>query len=50
MVLPLEVVVVVEVVVLVVQSRPDEPSNISSLSAVGVSHVPQSVCANFDAP
>ena len=46
----MEVVVVVEVVVLVVQSRPDEPSTISYLSAVGVSHAPQSVCANLDAP
>ena len=35
--------VVKEVVVLVVQIRPDEPSNIPSLSAVEVPHAPQSV-------
>ena len=40
---------VVEIVVLVVQIRPDEPSNILSLSAVEVSHAPQSVCAKDDA-
>ena len=57
-VVPVEVVVTVEVVVVaevlvlvVVQIRPDEPSNILSLSAVEVSHAsPQSVCANDDAP
>ena len=41
--------VVVEVLVLVVQMRPDEPSNISSLSAVEVNHAPQSDCAKDDA-
>ena len=41
----------VPVVVLVVQIRPDEPSNIPSLSAVEMSHAsPQSVCAKDDAP
>ena len=49
-VLPLEIVGVVEVRVLVPQIRPDEPSNILSLSAVEVSHAPQSVCAKDDAP
>ena len=52
-VLPVEVktVVVMEVVVLiVVQIRPDEPSNIPSLSAVEVLHAPQSVRAKDDAP
>ena len=49
-ILPLKVVVVVELVV-VVQIRPDEPSNIPVLSAVEVSHAPpQSVCAKDDAP
>ena len=48
--LPLDLVVAVEVVVLVVQIRPDEPSNIPSLSAVEVCHAPQSVWANDDAP
>ena len=47
----LEEVVVAEVLVLVVvQIRPDEPSNILTLSAVDVLHTPQSVCANDDAP
>ena len=47
----LEEVVVAEVLVLVVvQIRPDEPSNIPSLSAVEVIHTPQSVCAKDDAP
>ena len=41
---------VVEVLVLVVQIRPGEPSNIPSLSAVEVSHAPQSACAKDDAP
>ena len=42
---------VVKLVVLVVQIRPDEPSNIPSLSAVEMSHAsPQSVCAKDDAP
>ena len=45
-----EVVVVVGVVVVVVHIRPDEPVNISSLSAVEVLHAPQSVCAKDDAP
>ena len=49
-VLLLEVVVIVEVLALLVQIRPDESSNIASLSAVEVSHAPQSVCANDDAP
>ena len=45
-----EVVVVMEVLVLVGQtSRPDEPTNISVLSAVDVAHTPQSVCANDEA-
>ena len=49
-VLLVEVVGVVEVLVLVVvQSRPVEPSNISVLSAVEVLHTPQSVCVNDDA-
>ena len=39
----------VVVVVLVVQSRPDEPSSIPCLYAVEVIHTPQSVCANDDA-
>ena len=34
----------------VVQIRPNEPTNIPSLSAVEVSHAPQSVCAKDDAP
>ena len=41
-----DVVVVVVVVVLGLQIRPDEPSNIPSLSAVEVTHTPQSVCTN----
>ena len=32
------------------QIFPNEPSNIPSLSAVEVSHAPQSVCAKNDAP
>ena len=32
------------------QIRPDEPSNIPSLSAFEVNQAPQSVCANDDAP
>ena len=48
LVLLLEV-VVVGVLVLAVQSRPVEPSNISVLSAVEVLHTPQSVCVNDDA-
>ena len=41
-----------EVVLLLVDTQicPDEPSNILSLSAVEVSHAPQSACANDDAP
>ena len=47
----MELVVVVEVVTLAVQSRPDEQSNIPSLPfAVEVNHAPQSVCAKDDAP
>ena len=45
------VVVVVEVLVLVVvQIRPGEPSNIPSLFAVEVSHAPQSDCEKDNAP
>ena len=45
------VVVVVEGLLLAVaQIRPDEPVNISVLSAFHVAHAPQSVCANDDAP
>ena len=43
----MEVVLLVEVVV---QICPDESSNIPSLFAVEVSHMPQSVCAKDDAP
>ena len=40
-----------EVVLLVkAQSFPGEPSNILSLRAVDVPHLPQSVCLNDDAP
>ena len=46
----MKVVEVVEALVLSVQNLPDEPSNISVLSAVEVTHAPQSVCANDDAP
>ena len=49
-VLLLEVQVIVEVFILAVQIRPDEPSNIPSLSAVEAPHLPQSVCAKDDAP
>ena len=49
-VLLLEVMAVVEALVLSVQNLPDEPSNISVLSAVEVVHGPQSVCAKDDAP
>ena len=45
---PLEV--GVDVLPLVVQIRPDEPSKILTLSAVEVSHAPQSVCAKDNAP
>ena len=38
-------VVVVDVLAVVMQIRPGEPSNIASLFAVEVSHAPQSVCA-----
>ena len=34
----------------VVQIRPSEKANISSVSAVEVCHSPQRVCANDDAP
>ena len=36
--------------VVVLQIRPDEPSNIPPLSADEVCHSPQRVCANDDAP
>ena len=50
-VLEVVVTVVVEVLIPVVQSRPDEPSNIPALPfAVEVSHAPQSVCAKDVAP
>ena len=39
-------VVVAEVIIVVIQIRPDEPSNILSLSAAEVIHVPQRVCEN----
>ena len=42
--------VVVTAIVLVPQIRPDEPPNMSSLSALEVAHRPQRVCANDDAP
>ena len=48
--LPAKVVAVVEVLAPVVQIRPDEPSNISALSAVEVLHTPQSAWAKDDAP
>ena len=38
------------VLVPVLQMRPDEPSNILSLSAVEANHAPQSVCSKDDAP
>ena len=41
---------VVKAVVLDLQSRPGEPTNISVLSAVKVLHEPQSVCEKDDAP
>ena len=49
-----ELVLLVEVVVklvadLVAQISPDEPTNISSLIAFEVSHLPQSACAKDDA-
>ena len=44
------VMVVVTAIVLVPQIRPDEPPNMSSLSAVEVAHRPQSVRVNDDAP
>ena len=37
-------------VLVLVQIRPDEPANIPSLSAVEVSHSPQSIWANDGAP
>ena len=46
----LEVVVIVEVLIVVVQIRPDEPSNIAYWTAAEVLHAPQSVCAKDDAP
>ena len=49
-VVPVEGDVMEVVVLIVVQIRPDEPSNIPSLSAVEVLHAPQSVCAKDDAP
>ena len=46
-----EVRVLTEVVLLLdMQIRPDEPSNILSLSAVEVNQAPQSACAKDDAP
>ena len=42
-------VVVMLVADLVAQISPDEPSNISSLVAFEVSHLPQSACAKDDA-
>ena len=42
--------VILEVVGLAAQIRPGDPSNIPSLSAVEVSHAPQSVRAKDDAP
>ena len=38
------------VVEVLVQIRPDDPSNIPSLFAVEVLHLPQSICAKDDAP
>ena len=47
----MEVAVLAEVVVAVaMQSRPEEPTNISDLSAVEVPHAPQSVCEKDEAP
>ena len=43
------VVMVVDVLAMIVQIRPDDPSNIPALSAVEVSHAPQSVCAKDEA-
>ena len=40
----------ISVVVQCPQIRPEDPSNIPSLSAVDVLHSPQSVCENDDAP
>ena len=44
-----EVTVVVEALA-IAHIWPGEPSNIPSLSAVEVTHAPQSVCAKDDAP
>ena len=41
---------VVNMLALLSQILPDEPSNIPSLSAVEVLHSPQSVCVKDDAP
>ena len=50
-VLLVEVVVVAKVLILVVQIRPDESSNIPFLSAVEVTHAsPHRFCAKDDAP
>ena len=50
-VLLLELAAAVEVLVLVVQIRADERTNIPCLSAFDLSHaLPQSVCAKDDAP
>ena len=49
----MEIVLLLEVVVvlaLFMQIRPDEPSNIPSLSAFEVLHAPRSDCAKDDAP
>ena len=47
-----EVIVVVEVLVVGLQIRPDEPTNIPSVPVFAVEeyHSPQSVCAKDDAP
>ena len=49
-VLPVDEVVIVEVLVMITQIRPGESSNIPSLSAVEVLHLPQRVRAKDDAP
>ena len=45
-----EPVVVMDVLVLVLQIRPRDPSNIVFLSAAEMPHLPQRVCAKDDAP
>ena len=49
-VLPVDEVVIVEVLVMITQIRPGESSNIPSLSAFEVLHLPQSVCVKDEAP